>query len=52
MHKYGGEQGTTKFCGWWNIKELHYEDRKSLPSDFGKDEEKSHENEEKYLETI
>ena len=33
-------------------KALHQEDRKSLPSDFEKDEETSHENEEEYLETI
>ena len=31
---------------------LHQEDRKSLPSDFEKHEEKSHDNEEEYLENI
>ena len=31
---------------------VHEEDRNSLPSDFEKDEEKSHDNEEEYLETI
>ena len=33
-------------------KALHYEDRKSLPSDFEKDEETSHENEKESLKTI
>ena len=33
-------------------KELHEEDRNSLPNDFEKDEETSHEKEEEYLETI
>ena len=33
-------------------KELHYEDRKSLPSDLEKYEETSHENEKYSLETI
>ena len=33
-------------------KELHQEDRKSVPNDFEKDEETSHEKEEEYLETI
>ena len=33
-------------------KVLHQEDRKSLPSDFEKDEETSHEKEKEYLETI
>ena len=33
-------------------KTLHYEDRKSLPSDFEKYEETSHENEKDSLETI
>ena len=33
-------------------KQLHQEDRKSLPSDYEKDEEKSPENEEEYHETI
>ena len=33
-------------------KELHYEDQKSLPSDFEKYEETSHDNEKYYLETI
>ena len=33
-------------------KELHQEDRKSLPNEFEKYEETSHENEEYYLETV
>ena len=33
-------------------KELHQEDRKSLPNEFEKYEETSHENEEESLETI
>ena len=33
-------------------KELHEEDWNSLPNDFEKDEETSHEKEEEYLETI
>ena len=33
-------------------KSLHQEDRKSLPSEFEKAEETSHENEQEYLETI
>ena len=33
-------------------KVLHQEDRKSLPSEFEKDEETSHEKGEEYLETI
>ena len=33
-------------------KELHYEDQKSLPIDFEKDEETSHDNEKGSLETI
>ena len=33
-------------------KALHEEDRNSLPNDFEKDEETSHEKEEEYLETI
>ena len=33
-------------------KEFHYEDQKSLPSDFEKYEETSHENEKESLETI
>ena len=33
-------------------KPLNQEDQQSLPSDFEKDEETSHENEEEYLETI
>ena len=31
---------------------LHQEDRKSLPNEFEKDEETSHEKEEDYIETI
>ena len=52
MHKYGGDQGATKFCGWRKKKELHYEDGKSLPSDSVKDEETSHEYEEVSIENI
>ena len=33
-------------------KELHYEDRRSLPTDFEKDEETSHDNEKESLEII
>ena len=33
-------------------KALHEEDQNSLPNDFEKDEETSHEKEEEYLETI
>ena len=39
----------------WVVKQkknLQQQDRKSLPSDFEKDGETSHENEEEYLETI
>ena len=52
MHNYGGDQGATKFRGWWNRKEkkLHYEDRKSLPRDSKKYEETSHEYEEVSIE--
>ena len=33
-------------------KVLHQEDQKALPSDFEKDEETSHENEQEYLELL
>ena len=40
------------FVGGEVEKVLHQEDRNSLPSDFEKYEEISHENKEYYLETI
>ena len=45
MHKYGGDQGATNFYGWWRKKALHEEYQNSLPNDFEKDEETSHEKE-------